>query len=322
MERPIIKIILITLFSLMVGVIESNDEVSNFGIVIHGGAGSFSDLDEKAINSYETGINEALSAGYKILEQGGSSLDAVTAAVVILEDLPLFNAGKGSVYTEMETQEMDSSIMDGKSGKGGAVAGVSKVKNPVLLARKVMEKTEHVMLMGRGAEKFAKEIGIELVDPSYFYSEKNLKRVRKSKEDEKLGTVGAAALDQSGNLAAATSTGGRTNKMTGRVGDSPILGAGTWAQNGLCAVSGTGHGEYFMRLLTAADVCKLMEYSGLSLEESTNLVVSKLTQAGAEGGIISIDSNGNISAKFNTKGMARGYQTNQIPRTFRVYKKN
>lgn len=322
MERPIIKIILITLFSLMVGVIESNDEVSNFGIVIHGGAGSFSDLDEKAINSYETGINEALSAGYKILEQGGSSLDAVTAAVVILEDLPLFNAGKGSVYTEMETQEMDSSIMDGKSGKGGAVAGVSKVKNPVLLARKVMEKTEHVMLVGKGAEKFAKEIGIELVDPSYFYSEKNLKRVRKSKEDEKLGTVGAAALDQSGNLAAATSTGGRTNKMTGRVGDSPILGAGTWAQNGLCAVSGTGHGEYFMRLLTAADVCKLMEYSGLSLEESTNLVVSKLTQAGAEGGIISIDSNGNISAKFNTKGMARGYQTNQIPRTFRVYKKN
>ena len=322
MERPIIKIILITLFSLMVGVIESNDEVSNFGIVIHGGAGSFSDLDEKAINSYETGINEALSAGYKILEQGGSSLDAVTAAVVILEDLPLFNAGKGSVYTEMETQEMDSSIMDGKSGKGGAVAGVSKVKNPVLLARKVMEKTEHVMLIGRGAEKFAKEIGMELVDPSYFYSEKNLKRVRKSKEDEKLGTVGAAALDQSGNLAAATSTGGRTNKMTGRVGDSPILGAGTWAQNGLCAVSGTGHGEYFMRLLTAADVCKLMEYSGLSLEESTNLVVSKLTQAGAEGGIISIDSNGNISAKFNTKGMARGYQTNQIPRTFRVYKKN
>ena len=322
MERPIIKIILITLFSLMVGVIESNDEVSNFGIVIHGGAGSFSDLDEKAINSYETGINEALSAGYKILEQGGTSLDAVTAAVVILEDLPLFNAGKGSVYTEIETQEMDSSIMDGESGKGGAVAGVSKVKNPVLLARKVMEKTEHVMLMGRGAEKFAKEIGIELVDPSYFYSEKNLKRVRKSKEDEKLGTVGAAALDQSGNLAAATSTGGRTNKMTGRVGDSPILGAGTWAQNGLCAVSGTGQGEYFMRLLTAADVCKLMEYSGLSLEESTNLVVSKLTQAGAEGGIISIDSNGNISAKFNTKGMARGYQTNQIPRTFRVYKKN
>ena len=170
MERPIIKIILITLFTLMVGVIESNEEVSNFGIVIHGGAGSFSGLDEKAINSYETGINEALSAGYKILEQGGSSLDAVTAAVVILEDLPLFNAGKGSVYTEMETQEMDSSIMDGKSGKGGAVAGVSKVKNPVLLARKVMEKTEHVMLISSGAEKFAKEIGIELVDPSYFYS--------------------------------------------------------------------------------------------------------------------------------------------------------
>jgi beta-aspartyl-peptidase (threonine type) len=320
MERPIIKIILITLFSLMVGVLESNEEVSNFGIVIHGGAGSFSGLDEKAINSYETGINEALSAGYKILEQGGSSLDAVTSAIVILEDLPLFNAGKGSVYTEMETQEMDSSIMDGESGKGGAVAGVSKVKNPVLLARMVMEKTEHVMLIGSGAEKFAEEIGIELVDPSYFYSEKNLKRVRKSKEDEKLGTVGAVALDRSGNLAAATSTGGRTNKMIGRVGDSPILGAGTWAQNGLCAVSGTGHGEYFMRLLTAADVCKLMEYTNLSLEESTQIVVNKLTVTGGEGGIISIDSNGNISAQFNTKGMARGYQTNQLPRTFKIYK--
>ena len=320
MERPIIKIILITLFSLMVGVIESNEEVSNFGIVIHGGAGSFSGLDEDAINSYETGIVEALSAGYKVLEQGGSSLDAVTTAIVILEDLPLFNAGKGSVYTEMETQEMDSSIMDGKSGKGGAVAGVSKVKNPVLLARMVMDKTEHVMLIGSGAEKFAEEQGIELVDPSYFYSEKNLKRVRKSKADEKLGTVGAAALDQSGNLAAATSTGGRTNKMTGRVGDSPILGAGTWAQNGLCAVSGTGHGEYFMRLLTAADVCKLMEYSNLSLEESTKIVVNKLTVIGAKGGIISIDSDGNISTQFNTKGMARGYQTNQLPRTFKIYK--
>ena len=304
----------------MVGVIESNEEVNNFGIVIHGGAGSFSGLDEKAINSYETGINEALSAGYTILEQGGSSLDAVTSAIVILEDLPLFNAGKGSVYTEMETQEMDSSIMDGESGKGGAVAGVSKIKNPVLLARMVMDKTEHVMLIGSGAEKFAEEQGIELVDPSYFYSEKNLKRVRKSKADEKLGTVGAAALDQSGNLAAATSTGGRTNKMTGRVGDSPILGAGTWAQNGLCAVSGTGHGEYFMRLLTAADVCKLMEYSNLSLEESTQIVVNKLTVIGAEGGIISIDSNGNISTQFNTKGMARGYQTNLLPRTFKIYK--
>ena len=320
MERPIIKIILITLFSLMVGVIESNEEVSNFGIVIHGGAGSFSGLDEEAINSYENGINKALSAGYKILQQGGSSLDAVTSAIIILEDLPLFNAGKGSVYTEMETQEMDSSIMDGESGKGGAVAGVSKVKNPVLLARMVMDKTEHVMLIGSGAEKFAEEIGIELVDPSYFYSEKNLKRVRKSKADEKLGTVGAAALDQSGNLAAATSTGGRTNKMTGRVGDSPILGAGTWAQNGLCAVSGTGHGEYFMRLLTAADVCKLMEYSNLSLEESTQIVVNKLTVIGAEGGIISIDSDGNISTQFNTKGMARGYQTNLLPRTFKIYK--
>ena len=277
-------------------------------------------MDENTLNSYKTGIDQALTAGYEVLENGGSSVDAVTAAVIILEDLPLFNAGKGSVYTEMETQEMDSSIMDGKSGKGGAVAGGSKVKNPIMLARKVMDETEHVMLIGEGAEKFAKEVGVELVDPSYFYSEKNLKRVRKSKKDKKLGTVGAAALDKYGNLAAATSTGGRTNKMTGRVGDSPILGAGTWAQNDLCAVSGTGHGEYFMRLLTAADVCKLMEYSNLSLEDSSNSVVNKLTNLGAQGGIISIDSSGTISAVFNTKAMARGYKTNEISKTIKIYK--
>ena len=320
MERTIVKITLIPLLCLLIGVVESNDEVSNFGLIVHGGAGSFSNLDENTLNSYKTGIDQALTAGYEVLENGGSGVDAVTAAVIILEDLPLFNAGKGSVYTEMETQEMDSSIMDGKSGKGGAVAGVSKVKNPIVLARKVMDETEHVMLIGEGAEKFAKEVGVELVDPSYFYSEKNLKRVRKSKKDKKLGTVGAAALDKYGNLAAATSTGGRTNKMTGRVGDSPILGAGTWAQNDLCAVSGTGHGEYFMRLLTAADVCKLMEYSNLSLEDSSNSVVNKLTNLGAQGGIISIDSNGTISAVFNTKAMARGYKTNEISKTIKIYK--
>ena len=320
MERTIVKITLIPLLCLLIGVVESNDEVSNFGLIVHGGAGSFSNLDENTLNSYKTGIDQALTAGYEVLENGGSSVDAVTAAVIILEDLPLFNAGKGSVYTEMETQEMDSSIMDGKSGKGGAVAGVSMVKNPIILARKVMDETEHVMLIGEGAEKFAKEVGVELVDPSYFYSEKNLKRVRKSKKDKKLGTVGAAALDKYGNLAAATSTGGRTNKMTGRVGDSPILGAGTWAQNDLCAVSGTGHGEYFMRLLTAADVCKLMEYSNLSLEDSSNSVVNKLTNLGAQGGIISIDSSGTISAVFNTKAMARGYKTNEISKTIKIYK--
>ena len=322
MERSIDKLILIPLLFFIMGVVESNDDITNFGLIVHGGAGSFSGLEESTLNSYKTGIDQALTAGYEVLEKGGSSLDAVTAAVIILEDIPLFNAGKGSVYTEMETQEMDSSIMDGKSGKGGAVAGVSRVKNPIVLARKVMDETEHVMLIGEGAEKFAKEVGVQLVDPSYFYSEKNLKRVRKSKKDKKLGTVGAAALDQYGNLAAATSTGGRTNKMTGRVGDSPILGAGTWAQNDLCAVSGTGHGEYFMRLLTAADVCKLMEYSGLSLEESSDLVVNKLTKIGAEGGIISIDSTGNISAVFNTKAMARGYKTTEISKTIKIYKDN
>ncbi len=292
----------------------------NFGLVVHGGSGTYSGLTKESTKTYKKGIDTALEAGYRILEKGGTSLDAVTAAVTILEDLPQFNAGKGAVYTSAEVQEMDASIMDGATGKGGAVASISRIKNPILLSKAVMEKSQHVMLVGKGAEQFATKVGIELVDPSYFYSEKNLNRLRKNKKDQKLGTVGAVALDKNGNLSAATSTGGRSNKMPGRVGDSPILGAGTWAQNGLCAVSGTGHGEYFMRLLTAADVCKLMEYSNLTLKDSSDMVIKKLTVAGGAGGIISIDSKGNISTPFNTKGMVRGYQTNKISKTIKIYK--
>ncbi|HIC27356.1 MAG TPA: isoaspartyl peptidase/L-asparaginase, partial [Gammaproteobacteria bacterium] len=262
MERSLTKLFSISLLCLLTGMVSSaHHDIVNFGLVVHGGSGMYSGLTKARAKAYKEGIDAALVTGYKILEKGGTSLDAVTTVVTILEDLPQFNAGKGAVYTSAEVQEMDASIMDGASGKGGAVASVSHIKNPILLSRAVMEKSEHVMLVSKGAEQFALSVGIELVDPSYFYSEKNLNRVRKNKKDKKMGTVGAVALDKNGNLSAATSTGGRSNKMPGRVGDSPILGAGTWAQNGLCAVSGTGQGEYFMRLLTAADVCKLMEYS-------------------------------------------------------------
>jgi len=298
--------------------VNSNEE--NFGIVIHGGAGSFSNLSEEAKNNYLSGVDKALEIGYKILENGGSSLDAVQASVQILEDLPLFNAGKGSVYTLEEKQEMDASIMDGSNGLAGAVSGVSTIKNPISLARAVMEETDHVMLSGEGAEIFAKKIGIEIVAPSYFYSEQNLRRVRKMKKDSKMGTVGAVALDKKGNLSAATSTGGRTGKMPGRVGDSPILGAGTWAQNGYCAVSSTGHGEFFMRQLTAADVCKLMEYKNLSLFEASNQAINKLTSLGGAGGIITIDSKGNVSMPFNTKAMLRAYKTNKKKKELKIYK--
>lgn len=296
------------------------DEEINFGIVVHGGAGVYKDISSERAEAYKEGINKALSKGYEILKSGGNSLEAVTAAVVVLEDLPQFNAGKGSVYTSSETQEMDASLMNGKNGFGGAVASVSKVKNPILLAKAVMENTTHVMLVGQGAEDFAKENGIEMVDPSYFYSQKNLDRVRKLKKDNKLGTVGAVALDKKGNLSSATSTGGRSNKMPGRVGDSPILGAGTWAENGLCAVSGTGHGEYFMRYLIAADVCKRMKYLKIPLLESANKVIENLTNKGGAGGIIAIDSEGNIATPFNTIGMIRGTLTNKKPRKILIYK--
>ena len=298
-------------------VINSNEK--NFGIVVHGGAGSFSNISEEKKSKYLSGIDEAVEAGYEVLLNGGSSLDAVEVSVRILEDLPLFNAGKGSVYTLEEKQEMDASIMNGADGLAGAVSGVSIIKNPINLARAVMEKTDHVMLSGSGAEDFAKANDIEIVDPSYFYSEQNLKRVRKMKEDEKMGTVGAVALDKNGNLAAATSTGGRTGKMPGRVGDSPILGAGTWAQNDICAVSSTGHGEFFMRQLTAADVCKLMEYKGLSLKEASYESIDKLTKLGGAGGIITIDSKANVSMPFNTKAMLRAYKTNKQNKEIKIY---
>ena len=256
---------------------------SNIAIVIHGGAGWSRNQTEEKLKSIEDGLKRALDEGFAILESGGTSLDAVEAAVVILEDDVTFNAGKGSVYTAEEKQEMDASIMTGELQNAGAVASVSTIKNPIKLARYVMEKTEHVLIVGQGAEKVAIKGGLEGVDPGYFYSKEKLDRVRRQKTKDELSTVGAVAIDKKGNISAATSTGGRSNKLPGRVGDTPIIGAGTWAQNSLCGVSGTGHGEYFMRFNVAREICARMDYLGLTADQASTQVIDELRGMGIEG---------------------------------------
>ncbi|MGA7275154.1 MAG: isoaspartyl peptidase/L-asparaginase, partial [Candidatus Udaeobacter sp.] len=296
-----------------------------FGLVIHGGAGTIdrAKMTPEKERNYRAGLERALTAGYDILKRGGSSLDATEAAVRVLEDDPHFNAGKGSVFTSAGTNEMDAAIMDGKTLAAGAVAALKHIKNPISLARLVMEKSGHVMLNGGGAEAFAKENGIELVNQKYFFTQERWDALQKIKAAEKNkggagkaflitdqdrhGTVGAVALDQNGNLAAATSTGGTTNKRPGRVGDSPIIGAGTYANDATCAVSATGDGEYFIRATVGHDVSALMEYRGMSLEEATQAVLDKVAKLGGTGGLIAIDRQGNIALPFNTSGMYRGY---------------
>jgi beta-aspartyl-peptidase (threonine type) len=305
---------------------------ATFGFVIHGGAGTIlkSNMTAETEAAYREKLREALLAGYNILKNDGSGLDAVEAAIRILEDSPLFNAGKGAVLTNEGTAELDASIMDGKTLKAGAVAAVKHVKNPISLARLVMEQSPHVMMVGEGAETFARKQGVELVPQDYFITERRQKDLQKAKEqekeqgtpsketkpgkeqpapaDKKHGTVGAVALDKSGNLAAGTSTGGKTNKRFGRVGDSPIIGAGTYANNLTCAVSGTGDGEYFIRGVVGYDISALMEYRGMSLKDAANLVImNKLGKLGGTGGVIAIDKDGQIAMPFNTPGMYRGY---------------
>ena len=299
----------------------------NFGIVVHGGAGVMSTLTQDQQDAIKLKVSETLMSSYKILKNGGSSLDAVEFAVSEFEDSPLFNAGKGSVYTSNETQEMDASIMYGLDRSSGAVASVKIIKNPIRLARKVLEETNHIFLVGDGAESFAKNIGVDVVEPNYFYSEKNLKRLRKVKNkqtnnyaiQDKIGTVGAVAIDKDGNISAATSTGGMTNKMPGRVGDSPIIGSGTWAQNGVCGVSSTGHGEFFIKYQVAREVCSRMEYLNQTLENSSKNVIEELKEIGATGGLIAIDKDANISTPFNTAGMVRGSITNKIDLSVEIY---
>ncbi len=281
-----------------------------WAIVIHGGAGTIlkKNLTPETEKLYNQKLNEALEAGATVLENGGTSLDAVTAAITTMEDSPLFNAGKGAVFTAEGKNEMDASIMDGSNINAGAVAGVQTIKNPILAAREVMENSKHVILQGEGADIFAKEHGLEIEDSSYFFTQRRWESFKKVNKN-KFGTVGAVALDIHGNLAAGTSTGGMTNKMKGRVGDSPIIGAGTYADNESCAVSATGHGEYFIRNVVAYDIAALMKYSGVSLEEASNYVImKKLKDQNAEGGIIALDKAGNFVMTFNTKGMYRGYK--------------
>jgi beta-aspartyl-peptidase (threonine type) len=292
--------------------------MNKISIVIHGGAGTIlkSDMTSEKEHRYRTSLEESLKAGWEILINGGSAVDAVTEAVRVMEDIELFNAGKGSVYTNEEKHEMDASIMNGADLNAGCVSMIYNVRNPVLLARDVMEKSEYVFLSGYGAEEFAKLNNIKFEADEYFHNELRLEQLRKAKEkkriqldhsDDKHGTVGACAVDSKGNLAAATSTGGMTNKPWGRIGDSAVLGAGTYANNKTCAVSCTGHGEYFIRNISAYNLSCLMEYKNITLQEAGNEVIRKLGMLGGDGGLIAIDKNANIIMPFNSKGMYRGY---------------
>jgi len=323
---------------------------NKFVLVIHGGAGTIlkSQMSPEK-ETYTAALNEALEKGSAILKKGGSALDAVEASVRILEDNPLFNAGKGAVFTNEGKNELDASIMNGKTLAAGAVAGVTTIKNPISAARAVMEKSRHVMMTGRGAEQFAREQGLEIVDPSYFYTEdrwKSLQRakemdsVQQSKKDSikksigfselffsplgaggKYGTVGAVALDQHGNLAAATSTGGMTNKKFGRVGDSPIIGAGTYANNKTVAISGTGWGEYFIRLVMAKTISDMMEFGKMKLKQAADeMVMKRLPALGGDGGLIAVDKDGNIAMPFCTEGMYRGYVKEGEKKVVEIYK--
>ncbi len=321
-------------------------------IAIHGGAGTIrrSAMTPEAEAEYRAVLTQALQAGHAVLKRGGTSLDAVSAAIILMEDSPLFNAGKGAVLTADSTIELDAAIMDGKTLKAGAVAGVRGIKNPILLARQVMENSEHVMLAGKGAERFAEERGFEKMPDSYFITERRSQELVRAKqkdakkplspdetpatptkrdstsknkrsemfqdtaplgdyshEGKKFGTVGAVALDSKGNLAAATSTGGMTNKKYGRIGDAPIIGAGTYANNATCAVSATGHGEYFIRSVVAHDIAALVEYKGMKISAAADeVVMKKLVERGGNGGVIAVDGQGNIAMPFNSEGMYRG----------------
>jgi beta-aspartyl-peptidase (threonine type) len=296
-----------------------------FQLVVHGGAGTIerSKMTPEKEREYRAGIENALRAGREILQSNGSSLDAVEAAVRVLEDDPHFNAGKGSYFTSAGTNEMDAAIMDGKTLAAGAVAEIEHVRNPIVLARAVMEKSKHVMMVGAGAEEFAKRNGIELVDAKYFFTQDRWDALRKAKATEKAGaddskkfiisdterhgTVGAVARDAQGNLAAATSTGGTNNKLPGRVGDSPVIGAGTYADNATCAVSCTGDGEFFIRAAVSHQVSALMELRGMAVSEAAEHALAQAEKLGGTGGLIAVDKNGNIAVPFNTSGMYRGH---------------
>jgi len=303
---------------LLITLSASSQTSGKYALVIHGGAGNITpaNLSAEKAKQFEVKLKEVLKHGDSILKAGGTSLDAVESCVRMMEDCPLFNAGKGAVFNAEGKNELDAAIMDGKTGLAGAVAGVTTIRNPISAARSVMEKSNHVMLSGKGAEIFATEQGLEIVSPDYFFTQSRWDAFLKAKTindsieniDKKHGTVGCVAVDQYGNLAAATSTGGMTYKKYGRIGDSPVIGAGTYADNKTCAVSATGHGEFFIRNLVAYDIAAIMKYKGLSVSEAADVVVMhKLKKQGGTGGIIAVDKNGNVAMPFNTSGMFRGY---------------
>lgn len=341
--KKLIKSILsyFLLFTFSFSLILSAQDKPKFGLVLHGGAGSIKrgQMNAQQEEEYAKVINQCLQTGYKILEVGRPALDAVEAVINIMEDSPLFNAGKGAVLTSDGLVELDASIMNGQTLAAGAVAGLHHIKNPISLARMVMEKSKHVMLIGDGAEKFAKENNVPFVEQEYFLTPariEGLKRIKERQsaeqkgkqvtsvsywEDTKRGTVGVAALDKNGNLAAGTSTGGVMNKKFGRVGDAPIIGAGTYANNNTCAISATGTGEFFIRLCVARDISALMEYKGMSLKDAADeVIMKKLPALGGDGGIIAIDKNGNVAWPFNTDGMFRGAYIQGSAPVVKMYK--
>lgn len=312
-----------------------------FGIVIHGGAGTIlkENMSDSLEAAYKEKLKEAISIGHEILKNGGTSLEAVTKTINVLEDSPLFNAGKGSVFTHDATNELDASIMDGATLNAGAVAGVKHIKNPIDLAKDVMQKSEHVMLYGAGAEEFAQSLGYKMMDTTYFYTKSRYESLQRILEKEKtintekisfqdpyiknskFGTVGCAALDKHGNLASGTSTGGMTNKRWNRIGDAPIIGAGTYANNSTCAVSSTGWGEFFIRSVVAYDISALMEYKGMSLQDAAKEVIHKKVPAlGGDGGIVAIDKDGNVAMEFNTAGMYRASMNAEGELEIGIYK--
>lgn len=323
---------------------KTSEKVNDFAIIIHGGAGTIlkKNMTDEREAEYKAKLEEAIRTGHEILKNGGTSQEAVMKTIQVMEESPLFNAGKGAVFTHEETNELDASFMDGKTLNAGAVAGVTDVKSPIELAIKVMTDSDHVMLSGKGASIFAKEKGLEIVDPSYFYTENRFKSLQRIKDREKteldhddkkaafydadiknakFGTVGCVALDKEGNIAAGTSTGGMTNKRWGRIGDAPIIGSGTYANNKTCGVSSTGWGEYFIRSQVAYDISAQMEYGNKTLQEATNDVIqNKLTKLGGTGGVVALDKNGNMQFEFNTSGMYRASMDDDGNLVIKIYK--
>ena len=323
---------------------ETEVKQNEFAIIIHGGAGTIlkKNLSDEKETAYKLKLEQAIRTGHAILKNGGTSQEAVVKTIQVMEESPLFNAGKGAVFTHEETNELDASFMDGKTLNAGAVAGVKNVKSPIELAIKIMTDSDHVMLSGKGASIFAKEKGLEIVDPSYFYTEsrfKSLQRIKNSVKTEldyddkkaafydadiknsKFGTVGCVALDKNGNISAGTSTGGMTNKRWGRIGDAPIIGSGTYANNKTCGVSSTGWGEYFIRGQIAYDISAQMEYQQKTLKEATSDVIqNKLTKLGGTGGVVALDKNGNMSFEFNTSGMYRASMNDKGELVVKIYK--